>query len=98
MGQGTVDGAPLSAVSVDKGVDDMFCDSDYEVWYGEVKFRPMLFQDDVMRMAEGRDEAQVGNVFMETVAETKLLSFKQLKSVCMVVSNNSNKKKLLKEI
>ena len=35
---------------------------------------------------------------METVAETKLLSFNQLKSVFMVVGNNSNKKKLLNEI
>ena len=98
MGRGTVDGAPLSAVSVDKGVDDMFCDSDYEVWYGEVRLQPMLFQDDVMRMAEGVLEAQVGNIFMETVAERKLLSFNQSKSVYMVVGKEKNKKKIFNEL
>ena len=39
LGQGTVDSAVLSAMSVDKGVNEMFEDSVYEVWLGKVRLQ-----------------------------------------------------------
>ena len=49
------------------------CDSENEVWFYEVPLQPMLYQDEVMRVSEGRDDAQVGNMFRVTVTETNFL-------------------------
>ena len=85
VGQGTVEGAILSAVSIGGGVEEYFRDSPYEVWYDSVRLQPGVFQDDLERMAGGRMEAQVGNQLMEIVAESKLLTFNLDKSGFMVV-------------
>ena len=98
VGQGTVDGAVLSAINLDQGVNDQFADSEREVWYGDVRLQPMLFQDDVERMATGQHEAQVGNNLMETMAELKLLTFHPDKSVYMVVGSEKNKSELLRKL
>ena len=76
----------------------MFSDSEHEVWYGEVRLQPLCFQDGVMRASEGVLEAQVGNIYMETVAEMKLLSFNQTKSNYMVIGHKKSKKKILEEL
>ena len=91
-------GACLSAGSVEGEVNSMFHDSEAEVWFGEVRLQPMLYQDDVMRPSEGRAEAQMGNTFMETVAESKLLSFNQDKSNFMVIGAKNIKKKMVEEL
>ena len=44
LGQGTMESAVLSAVSLDKGVNDAFEDSENEMHYGEVRLQPLLFQ------------------------------------------------------
>ena len=44
VGQGTVDGAVISAVNLDNGVTDFFRDSEDEVNYGGISLRPLLFQ------------------------------------------------------
>ena len=98
VGQGTIDGAILSSVSIGGGVDEFFRDSIYEVWYDNVRLQPAIFQDDVMRMAGGRREAQVGNILMESVAESKLLNFNLGKSNFMVLGEGVAKKKLEKEL
>ena len=85
VGQGSLDGAILSAVSIGGGVNEYFSDSKYEVWYDNVRLQPAIFQDDVMRMAGGRMEAQVGNRLMECVAESKLLNFNLGKSNFMML-------------
>ena len=54
LGQETVEGAILSAVSIGEGVDQYFKDSTYEVWYEDMRLQPSVFQDDVNRMAAGR--------------------------------------------
>ena len=94
VGQETIEGGILSAVSIGGGVEEYFRDSPYEVWYDSVRLQPGVFQDDLERMAAGRMEAQVGNELMEIVAESKLLSFNLDKSAFMVVGTNKNKKEL----
>ena len=91
-----MDGAVLSALILDQGVDDKLADSVHEVWYGDVHLQPMLFQDDVERMATGQHEAQVWNNLMETMADLKLLTFHPDKYVYMVV--RSEKSKLLRKL
>ena len=92
ISQGTVDGAVLSSAGIGGGVDEYFRDSEHEIWYHEVRLQPQSFVDDVARMAAGRLEAQAGNNLMETIAETKLLSYNMDKSVYMVVGEGGNKK------
>ena len=43
--------ALVSAVNLDSGVNEHFRDSEYEVSYGNVTLRHILFQDDVARLS-----------------------------------------------
>ena len=43
MGKGTLEGAIVSAVNLDNGVNDFFHDSEYEVSYGNVDLQPLLY-------------------------------------------------------
>ena len=43
LGQRTIEGALLSAASLDKGVEEYFGESTAEVSYGQVKMGPLLF-------------------------------------------------------
>ena len=42
VGQGTLEGAIVSAVNLDTGVDEFFSDSEYEVCYGQLPLQPIL--------------------------------------------------------
>ena len=65
VGQGTLEGAIISAISLDKGVDDYFSGSEYEVDYAGLRLQPLLFQDDVSRLADNPSSLQAGNDKME---------------------------------
>ena len=71
VGQGSLDGALVSAVNIDNGVNDFFHDSHREIYYANVRVQPLLYQDDVLRVAEDVVSAQCGNDKMEMMAETK---------------------------
>ena len=75
IGQGTLEGANISAANVDYTVNMFFKTSLDELSYGENKLQPLLFQDDISRLATSVRGAQVGNNKMETVMETKLPDF-----------------------
>ena len=47
VGQGTIGGALVSQLNVDKGVGDYFDGSRDETTYGSVTLQPMAFQDDI---------------------------------------------------
>ena len=47
VGQGTLEGAVISAVSLDKGVEEYFGDSEDEIRYAGLRLQPLLFQDDI---------------------------------------------------
>ena len=81
LGQGTVEGALASAINLDNGVWDFFACSDDEMHYLGLKLGPLLFQDDVARLALNVTSAERGNDRMENVAETKLLNFNLEKSI-----------------
>ena len=91
VGQGTLEGALLSASSIDYTVDNFFRNSIYEISYGSIKLQPLLYQDDVFRLCLDPFSAQIGNEFMDNIMETKLLDFNLDKSCYMVVGNKSAK-------
>ena len=81
VGQGRLEGAIVSAVNLDKGVNEFFHDSEYEVSYGEVHLQPIVYQDDVARMSVDLESAQTGNNKMEAMAESKILNYNRDKTV-----------------
>ena len=85
VGQGTLEGAIVSAVNLDSGVNEFFHDSEYEISYGKVPLQPILYQDDVARMSLDLESAQMGNNKMEAMAETKLLNYNLDKSCFLLV-------------
>jgi len=70
---------------LDKGVDEFFSDSEDEVCYAGLRLQPLLFQDDISRLAKDPASLQAGNYRLENMAETKLLDFNLKKSAYMIV-------------
>ena len=98
VAQGSVEGASISAASLGAGVMDMFKDSLDEVNFAGVKLGPLLYQDDVARLADSVASVQAGNTRMEAIAESKLLDFNLNKSCYMIIGNNSNCEAIKDEI
>ena len=98
VGQGTVDGAVISAVNLDNGVEDFFRNSEHEVNYGEIMLRPLLYQDDVARLSPDLRSAQEGNDRMDNVAASKLLEFHTDKSSFMIFGKRKRRELILKEL
>ena len=98
VGQGTIDGAVISAVNLDKGIQDFFASSEEEMEYGGLKLGPIIFQDDVARLASGVKSAQAGNDRLECLAETKLLHFNSEKSCYLVLGSGRRKQELLTDL
>ena len=104
VGQGTSDGAVISAVNLDKGVEEEFddvtlVDSDGErnklsdiVNVYEDSFHTVIFQDDLFKMSEDREAAQRANDKMNNLVESKCLSFNYGKCVCMVLGDKKRGK------
>ena len=98
VGQGTLEGALISAVNLDNGVDDFFRDSEYEATYEEVDLQPLLYQDDVARLSMDLESAQMGNDRMENMAETKLLNYNLEKSCFIVFGDRKARQKINEEL
>ena len=98
LGQGTVEGAIASAVSLDNGVRDYFENSEDEIHYHGLPLAPLLFQDDVLRLSLGITSAQAGNTKMEDVAESKLLNFNLEKSCYSVIGRERRRLEIMKEL
>ena len=94
LGQGTMEGALVSSVSLDSGVKNQFENSEVEASYMTVRLQPLLFQDDVARIATNVTSAQAGNTRMEAVAESKLLDYNVEKSCFVVLGNKKASKKI----
>ena len=92
VGQGTLEGAVVSAVSLDKGVQEFFCDSEFEVAYVGLRLQPLLFQDDISRLADDPISVQAGNDKLEVMAETKLLDFNCSKSCYLHIGKMKHKR------
>ena len=72
--QGSIGGAILSSANLDKTLSIYFGGSDCEVSYGDVRLRPITFQDDTSRLVRTIEDAQKGNIFMEAAMKRKQLS------------------------
>ena len=93
-----LEGALVCSVSLDSDVDEYFRDSVDETSYFSVRLQPLLYQDDVARIAPTVKSAQVGNCKMEIIAETKLLDYNLEKSGFLVVGDKKAKKKIIDEL
>ena len=66
IGQGTGGGAIVSAANLDGGVNDYFENSDDEIFYGNLRVQPLLYQDDVLRLSSSIVSARKENVKCQT--------------------------------
>ena len=78
IGQGSFGGALVSALNLDLEVNDYFEDSQDEIYYGNVRIQPLLYQDDIIRLSTSRDNSQSGNMRMEQIMKSK--QFKEQKN------------------
>ena len=96
IGQGTLEGAHISAANSDYTVNEFFKNSNDEISYGEERLQPLLFQDDISRISTSLKAVQSGNDKMEAVMESKLLDFNHDKSV-LIVMGSKKKKDMIEE-
>ena len=94
VGQGGVDACIISAVNVDNGVNVTFADSDGEVRYSSLILAPLIYMDDIYRMAEDRKSAQDANDRIVDLVESKLLDLNVDKTNYLVVGNKKARRKL----
>ena len=64
----------MSSANLDKTLSVYFSGSDCEVSYGDVRLRPITFQDDTSRLVGTLEDAQKGNIFMEAAMKRKQLT------------------------
>ena len=98
MGQGTNEGAIISASNIDKGVSGTFEHSDKEISYGEEYLHPLLFQDDILRATDNVESLQYGNDLIAHVMNDKLLNLNLDKSKFMIVGSEKVTKTLRDEV
>lgn len=94
VGQGTLDGAIISACSIDYSVNEFFSRSCYEISYGGLNLQPLLYQDDIFRMSSDHFSAQIGNELIHSVMETKLLDFNLDKSCYLIIGAKDAQKQI----
>ena len=94
LGQGGLDSGFLSAVNLNNGVDEAFEDSKNEASIATLKLGPMLYHDDIARIAESIRDAQAGLIKLEQVAESKLLNYNMDKTCFIIIGDKKAKKKL----
>ena len=98
IGQGTQEGAILSAASIDYTVRRFFQNSSDEFRYGCEDIHPLLFQDDICRISASVESVQNGNNSLENVMETKLLDFNIDKSCTVVIGPRAKRNDTLEQI
>ena len=80
-----MDSCILSSANLDKGMDSVFHDSEYEEFYGKVRIQPFI-----IRLAGDLIAAQAGNLFLGILLESKQLNFNLLKSTFLVMGDHDN--------
>ena len=76
----------------------LFKSSKDEVSYSNLRLEPLLFQDDICRLATNFTDALAGNMKLESIAESKLLDFNVEKSSIVVMGPTAKKNDLLREL
>ena len=83
--QGSVGGGLISSINLDISIRTFFNASEHEVQYGEIMMGPIIYQDDLARLASNVVSAQAGIDKVETCMETKMLDLHDEKSCFLVV-------------
>jgi hypothetical protein len=98
IGQGTGGGALVSQANLDKGIMDMFSGSVDEIGYGSVRVLPLMFQDDIMRVAGSVFSARAGNVKVAAVMRSKQLCLNPDKTGYIILGKRGAVEKVRSEI
>ena len=80
----------ISSLNLDIPIQKFFQDSEHEVSYGRVRLNPMIYQDDLARLACSMTSAQAGIDRVETCMDTKMLDLHEEKS-CLLVFGKKEK-------
>ena len=96
--QGSIGGALISSVNLDKTVDEHFSKSEHEISYVDLRLQPTIFQDDLSRMTSSRSAAQAGNEYIKSCMEVKLLDLNVDKSCFILIGNDSISKDVRNEL
>ena len=91
-------GGLISSLSLDISVATFFEKSEHEVSYGEIKMNPIIYQDDLARVASSVTSAQVGIDKIEACMETKMLDLHEEKSCFIVFGKGKPLEKLNNEL
>ena len=98
IAQGSIGGALISSVNLDRTVNQHFSKSEYEISYMDLRMQPIIFQDDLSRLSSSREAAQAGNEFISSCMVSKLLDLNVIKSCYIIIGNKKNTECLRKEI
>ena len=98
IGQGTVGGALASQVNIDAGIQRYFSGSRDEVNYGTIRLQPLVFQDDVARLAFDVRSAQAGNYKLSFVMNEKQLKVHPDKTGFIAVGSKQFQDGIAREI
>ena len=98
VGQGTIGGALVSQLNVDRGVGDYFDGSRDETTYGSVRLQPMAFQDDILRLTVDVRSAQAGNIKLSCLMEDKQLECHPDKTGFVVMGESKYKKEVREQV
>ena len=96
--QGSVGGGLISSINLDIPIREFFKDSKHEVSYGSVGMSPIIYQDDLARLATSVVSAQAGIDKVETCMETKLLDLHEDKSCYILFGKGKNMKAMKDEL
>ena len=80
------------------GVTDIFMDNTDELCYAGLYMKPIMYQDDVARLATSLSSVQSGNTRMESMAESKLLDFNLQKLGFISIGSHSARKAIDDEL
>ena len=97
IGQGTGGGALVSSVNLDKDMEEFFGGSSSEVTYGELRLQPLMFQDDVVRMAVDLGSARAGNERLASLVKLKQLEMHPDKTGMILFGNHESLHKEIEE-
>ena len=99
VGQGTIGGALVSQAVLDDAVTEHFPpDDELQLKYGSVPLSPLMFQDDLINIAEEINQAREVNNKIDVLMKQKGLSLNKDKSVCITFGNKKQKLTASKEI
>ena len=98
IGQGSSGGAIVSAANLDNGVNKFFEGSSYEVSYGNIPLKPLMFQDDIARVCCSAKSAQAGNIKLCQMTNIKQLNMHPDKTIHMIMGQKNNVIKVRNEI